>query len=268
MGGEFNSVVKDWDSTPLRVALCFPDVYDIGMPNLGLAIFYDLLNQQPDMLAERVYLPWVDMEAVMREQQIPLFSLETHHAVADFDVLAISIPYEQLYSNVLQVLDLAGLPLESTERGDDHPLVIAGGHSCYNPEPLSEFIDAFLIGEGEDAILEIAQAVSSGKESGRSREDLLEQLLAVAGLYIPRFYDVSYAEKGTVAEVVPNRSDATLPVLKRIVPELPPPTTRLVVPNIDTVHNRIPIEIMRGCTRGCRFWPRRHGHKTCPGAFS
>ncbi len=253
VGGEFNTVRKDWETTPIRIALCFPDIYEIGMPNLGLAIFYDLINSQPDMLAERVYLPWVDMEAVMRREGIPLYSLESKHPIAEFDLLAITLPYEQLYTNVLQVLDLAGLPIRAADRDDSMPLVIAGGHACYNPEPMSDFIDLFLIGEGEDAILEIPRLLHRLKEQGDSRDDQLGELARVEGAYVPRLYDVTYHPDGTVAGVRAVHSNARLPVLKRIVPVLPPPTTRFVVPNIDTVHNRVPVEIMRGCTRGCRF---------------
>ncbi len=253
VGGEYNSVRKDWDTVPMRVALCFPDIYEIGMPNLGLATFYDLINRRPDMLAERVYLPWVDMEAVMRREGIPLFSLETRHPVADFDLLAISVPYEQLYTNVLQVLDLAGLPLHSADRDESMPLVIAGGHACYNPEPLADFIDLFVIGEGEEAIIEIAERLGEMKQAGLVRHEQLVEMARFEGVYVPRFYAVDYREDGTLSSVRPTHEAARFPVLKRIVPVLPPPLTRFVVPNIDTVHNRVPVEIMRGCTRGCRF---------------
>lgn len=252
-GGEFNSISKPWDSVRVRIALAFPDIYEIGMPNLGLAIFYDLINRRSDMLAERVYLPWIDMEAMMRRDGIPLFSLETKHAVADFDVLAVSVPYEQLYTNVLQVLDLAGLPLRSLDRDETMPLVIAGGHACYNPEPLADFIDLFVIGEGEEAIVEMAEMIGQMKQAGLSRDEQLDRLARTAGVYVPRFYEVSYHADGVVAAITPTREVAQYPVLKRIVPVLPPPLTHFIVPNIDTVHNRVPVEIMRGCTRGCRF---------------
>lgn len=253
VGGEFNAISKPWDSARVRVALTFPDIYDIGMSNLGLAIFYDLINRRPDMLAERVYLPWTDMEAMMRRDGIPLFSLETKHAAADFDLLAISVPYEQLYTNVLQVLDLAGLPLPSLERDETMPLVIAGGHACYNPEPLADFIDLFVIGEGEEAIIEIAEKIGGMKQAGLPRGEQLDRLAGIAGVYVPRFYEVSYHSDDAVAAIKPTREVAQYPVLKRIVPVLPSPLTHFVVPNIDTVHNRVPVEIMRGCTRGCRF---------------
>ena len=262
VGGEYNSVVKNWDAAAVRVALAFPDLYDLGMSNLGIMILYEQLNRQPDMLAERVFSPWVDMEALMRAESLPLYSLETKHPVRDFDMLAISLPYEQLYTNALNLLDLAGMPLRSEQRDASFPLVIAGGHACFNPEPVADFIDAFVIGEGEEIIVELARCLQ--RMRGSSREELLRHVAGIQGMYVPRFYDVRYHADGTVAAIAPNRPQAPERVLKRIVPVLPPPFTNFLVPNIDTVHNRAPIEIMRGCTRGCRFLPRRHGY--APGA--
>lgn len=251
VGGEYNSVVKGWDSAAVKVALAFPDIYDLGMSNLGIMLLYDQLNRRPHLLAERVFNPWRDMEALMRERHIPLYSLETKHPILDFDLLGISIPYEQLYTNVLNLLDLAGMPVRSEDRDERYPLVIAGGHSCYNPEPMSAFIDAFVIGEGEEIIVEIAELV--GRMRGAPRDEVLRALVKVQGVYVPRFYDVTYHADGTVAAVEPNIPEAPKRVLKRIVPILPEPFTKFLIPNIDTVHNRAPIEIMRGCTRGCRF---------------
>jgi radical SAM family uncharacterized protein len=252
-GGEINQVVKDWRQINTRVAFVFPDIYDIGMSNLGWAILYDLLNQREDVLAERAFSPWADMETAMRENDIPLYSLETHHTLAEFDIVAFSLPYETLYTNTLNVLDLAGIPLFSTERDERNPLVIAGGHSTYNPEPMHAFIDAFVIGEGEDVIQDIVDCYQTWKGSGAPRSELLIQLSKIWGVYVPSLYEAEYYGDGTFAQMVKRVDSAPLPVVKRIVAKLPPPTTRLIVPYIETVHNRIPIEIMRGCTRGCRF---------------
>ena len=252
-GGEINQVVKDWRQVTTRVAFVFPDIYDIGMSNLGWAIMYDLLNQREDVLAERAFSPWADMEAAMRATGIPLYSLETHHSLAEFNIVAFSIPYETLYTNTLNALDLAGIPQFSTERDERHPLVIAGGHSTYNPEPMHAFIDAFVIGEGEEVIQDIVDCYQAWKESGAPRSKLLIKLSKIWGVYIPSLYQAEYYEDGTFAQIVKRVDEAPLPVLKRIVAKMPPPTTSLIVPYIDTVHNRIPIEIMRGCTRGCRF---------------
>ncbi len=251
VGGEYNSITKDWGHVPFRAALAFPDVYDLGMSNLGLMLLYDIYNQQPNMLAERVYSPWVDMEAAMRQHGVPLYSLETKHAILDFDLLGISLPYEQLFTNAVNMLDLAGMPVRSLERDERYPLVIAGGHACYNPEPMAEFIDAFVIGEGEEIILDVARALMATK--GHPREVQLRAIAQIQGMYVPRFYDVTYHEDGNVQSITPNVPEAPAKVLKRIVPVLPRPFTKFLVPNIDTVHNRAPIEIMRGCTRGCRF---------------
>lgn len=250
-GGEYNSVTKDWDAADVKVALAFPDIYDLGMSNLGIMILYDQINKQPDMLAERVFSPWVDMEQIMREDHIPLYSLETKHRIRDFDILGISLPYEQLYTNALNILDLADMPVRSRDRDESYPLVIAGGHSCYNPEPMADFIDAFVIGEGEEIIVEIARTMQKMRD--KSRTEQLCEIAKIQGMYVPRFYDVTYNPDGTLETTKPNIPEAPVRILKRIVPILPKPFTKFIVPNIDTVHNRAPIEIMRGCTRGCRF---------------
>ena len=252
-GGELNQTVKDWDRVPLRVALAFPDIYELGMSNLGLAILYDIVNRQPDALAERAFSPWPDLEAALRATGLPLFSLETRHPLSDFDVLGISLPYETLYTNALNMLDLAGIPLLTADRGSSDPLVVAGGHACYNPEPMAPFIDAFVIGEGEEVILDILACVRAWKGSAQSREALLRQLAGIWGVYVPSLYRVHYHADGTLQQVEALVPEARLPVIKRIVAKLPPPLTRLIVPYLDIAHNRIPIEIMRGCTRGCRF---------------
>lgn len=251
VGGEYNSVVKNWDATDIKVALAFPDIYDLGMSNLGIMNLYHQVNLRDNMLAERVFSPWLDMEAIMRRQQIPLYSLETKHPLRDFDLIGISLPYEQLYTNALNLIDLAGLPIISQERDERYPLVIAGGHACYNPEPMADFIDAFVIGEGEEIIVEIAELMR--RMRGSTRHQQLKAISTIQGMYVPRFYDVDYHADGTVGAIAPNQPGIPKRVLKRIVITLPKPFTKFIVPNIDTVHNRAPIEIMRGCTRGCRF---------------
>jgi radical SAM family uncharacterized protein len=252
-GGELNQIVKDWAGTPFRVALAFPEIYELGMSNLGLAILYKILNGQPDVLAERVYSPWTDMEQLMRSAQVPLYSLETKHPIADFDILALSLPYESLYTNTLNLLDLSDIPLLVSDRGRADAVVIAGGHSTYNPEPMADFIDAFVIGEGEDVILEIVEVVRAWSEGSGDRSELYRRLATIWGVYVPALYQPHYMEDGTLGHVDALVSEARLPVIKRIVSKLPAPVTNFIVPTIDITHNRIPIEIMRGCTRGCRF---------------
>ena len=252
-GGELNQIVKEWSTIPTRMALAFPDIYDLGMSNLGLAILYDILNRQSDVLAERVYLPWSDMEAAMRQANLPLYSLESKHPISEFDILGVSLPYETLYTNTLNLLDLSGIPLRGEERTGGHPLVIAGGHAALNPEPMAAFIDAFVIGEGEEVILEIVRTFKDWKTRQEPRGTLLESLAQIWGVYVPSLYEAHYLEDGTLSHIEARTEKAPVPVLKRIVPKLPPPLTRFIVPFIDVTHNRVPIEIMRGCTRGCRF---------------
>jgi len=252
-GGEINQVVKDWDAVQIRVALAFPDIYDLGMSNLGMAVLYDILNQRDDVLAERVYSPWTDMEAAMRTADLPLYSLESKHALTDFDLIGISLPYESLFTNALNLLDLGRIPLFSRDRTSEHPMVIAGGHATYNPEPMHAFIDAFVIGEGEEVIEEIVDCMQAGKQLNLNRTTMLHSLSKIWGVYVPALYKAHYNDDGTFAVIQKLVDDAPLPVQKRLVPKLPPPLTQFIVPYIDTVHNRAPIEIMRGCTRGCRF---------------
>ncbi len=250
-GGEYNQVVKDWDEIDFKVALGFPDIYELGMSNLGLMILYDIINKHRNLLAERVYSPWVDMEEIMRDKNLPLFSLESKRTIREFDMLALTLPYEQLYTNALNLLDLSGMPIHSELRDASYPLVIAGGHACYNPEPMAPFIDLFVIGEGEEVILKI---IGTMRAAGHlDRETQLRYLAQIEGCYVPRFYDVDYREDGTIIQINPIVPEAPQKVLKTIVPVLPPPVTDFIVPFIETVHNRAPIEIMRGCTRGCRF---------------
>ena len=261
VGGELNSLVKDWDKVATKVAFVFPDIYDIGVSNVGLKILYDQVNQREDALAERAYAPWLDMEALMREHEIPLYTLESKRPLACFDLIGFSLPYETLYTNTLNVLDLAGIPVRSEDRDETHPFIIAGGHSTMNPEPMYAFMDAFVIGEGEEVIHDIINTVQRFKSSQVGmpqpstfkREDVLRELARIQGVYVPRFYEAYYLEDGTVSHIEPTVPDVPRIVTKRIVPVLPPPPTRFIVPNIDIVHNRISVEIMRGCTRGCRF---------------
>jgi len=258
VGGEYNSVIKDWDAISTRVCLAFPDIYDLGMSNLGLMILYRALNELPNVLAERTYLPWVDMIAAMREAQIPLYSLENKRPLADFDLIGITLPYEQIFTNVLEMLDLAGIPLRSAERDARHPLIVAGGHATFNPEPMAPFIDAFIIGDGEEAIVEIVEAVRESREE--SREDQLRALARLSGVYVPRFYDVrthapstDTAREGTITAIEATVPEAELPVVKRVISAMSPPPTRLIVPTVEISHDRAAIEICRGCTQGCRF---------------
>ncbi len=253
VGGEFNQVIKDWSQVSTMVVLAFPDIYDIGLSNLGLSILYEILNKQDNILAERAYIPWKDMEAVMRSEGIPLYSLESNHPVSQFDILGITLPYETLFTNTLNLLDLSQIPLYTAERTENHPLVIAGGHACFNPEPMAPFIDAFLIGEGEEAILEIAETHRKWKLSGDSRDNLLKDLSKIWGVYVPALYKPAYSSEGKLQSISPIDNTAPAIITKRLVRTLPPPPVKFLVPSIDIVHNRITIEIMRGCTRGCRF---------------
>ncbi len=253
VGGEWNSIHKPWNSVRTRLALIFPDVYEIGISNMGIQVLYDQINRRPDALAERAYAPWVDMEAEMRRAGIPLYTLESKRPVAAFDIIGFSLPYETLYTSTLNLLDLAGIPLRSAERTAEHPLVIAGGHAVTNPEPMHAFIDAFAIGEGEAIVHDIIATWQAWKDSQQPRAALLRQLARIQGVYVPSLYRVTYQEDGTIAEIRPLAEEAPATVLKRMVPRLPPAPTRLLVPNIGSVHNRAAVEIMRGCTRGCRY---------------
>jgi radical SAM family uncharacterized protein len=259
VGGELHSVTKDWATVEVTLALAYPDLYEIGMSNLGLAILYDLVNRRPAFLAERVYAPWPDMEAALRAAGLPLYSLETRHALAEFDVIGFSLQHELNYSNVLNMLDLAGLPVWAHERTAEMPLVIAGGSCAYNPEPLAEFVDLFVLGEGEEVLLELLEAVAAWKRARRQgtgpedRRTLLRRLAQIPGIYVPSLYQVVYGPGGELRAINPAEEDVPARVRKRIVPRLGPTPTRPIVPIMETVHDRATVEIQRGCSRGCRF---------------
>jgi radical SAM family uncharacterized protein len=257
VGGEVNSVVKEWDSADVRWALFYPDAYEVGVPNQGIQILYEVLNERDGVLAERTYSVWPDLEELMRRHGVPQFTVDAHRPVGAFDVLGVSFATEMGYTNLLTALDLAGIPLHAADRDDSHPVVLAGGHAAFNPEPVAPFLDAVVLGDGEEAVLAITDAIASWKRAGRpgGRDGLLRTLAARCGVYVPRFYDVDYLPDGRIGRVIPNRSGVPRVVAKHTVMDLDDwqYPRKPVVPVHEAVHERFSVEIFRGCTRGCRF---------------
>ena len=255
IGNEVNSVIKDKNKVDIRFAMCFPDVYEIGMSHLGIQILYDMFNRFEDTWCERVYSPWTDLDKIMREKNIPLFALESQDAVRDFDFLGITLQYEMCYTNILQILDLSQMPLLAVERDENYPIVIGGGPCTYNPEPIAEFFDIFYIGEGETKYRELLDLYKEYKNTGKSKEEFLHLASKIPGMYVPSMYTVSYKEDGTIASFVPKYEDVPQTVLKEI--EMNVSDTyypmKPVVPFIKVTQDRVVLEIQRGCIRGCRF---------------
>ena len=255
IGGEVNAVVKDLQNVDIRFAMCFPDVYEIGMSHLGIQILYDMFNRRDDVWCERVYSPWVDLDKVMREEKIPLFALESQDLVRDFDFLGITIQYEMCYTNILQVLDLACIPLHAKDRTEEDPIVIGGGPCAYNPEPIAEFFDMFYIGEGETVYDELLDTYKENKKNGGSRMDFLEKACQIDGIYVPMFYDVTYHEDGTIDQFFPVNKHAPSVIHKQVVMDVTNTTypQAPIVPYIKVTQDRVVLEVQRGCIRGCRF---------------
>ncbi|SJN22553.1 TIGR03960 family B12-binding radical SAM protein [Luteococcus japonicus] len=257
VGGEHNSVVKQWDDVEVRWALMYPDAYEVGQPNQGVAILYEILNERDWILAERSYAVWPDLEKLMRAQGLPQFTLDAHRPVGAFDVLGLSFSTELTYTNMLNSLDLAGIPVHSADRREQDPIVLAGGHAAFNPEPIADFIDAAVLGDGEEATLLISEIIREWKAQDRpgGRDGLLQRLAETGEVYIPRFYDVSYLPDGRIQRVAPNRPGIPFQVRKHTLMDLDqwPYPAKPLVPLAETVHERYSVEIFRGCTRGCRF---------------
>ena len=255
IGGEVNSVMKDPEKVDIRFAMCFPDVYEIGMYHLGIQILYDMFNRREDVWCERVYSPWLDLDRVMREEKIPLFALESQDPVKNFDFLGITIQFEMCYTNILQILDLSGIPLHAADRTEEDPFVIGGGPCTYNPEPLADFFDIFYIGEGETVYDELLDVYKEWKKSGESREQFLRRAAGIEGLYVPMFYDAEYNADGTLKSFRPNDPCAPESVKKQVVTDVTaaPYPLSPVVPFIKATQDRVVLEIQRGCIRGCRF---------------
>lgn len=255
LGGEMNTLERQAQEGDLRFAFCFPDTYEVAMSHLGMKILYDILNNHPRTLCERVMMPWIDMLEGLRREEIPLFSLENRTPLRDFDVVGFTLQYEMSFTNILEMLDLGGIQVKSADRAEDAPIVVAGGPCAFNPEPLAPFIDAFMLGDGETVILEVCDIIRTLREQGAAREEILYALALIPGVYVPRFYTAAYHEDGRLASFVPNREGVPAAVTKRIELDLEnaPYPEKFPVPYTQVVHDRIVLEIMRGCTRGCRF---------------
>ena len=255
IGNEVNAVVKDRDSIDVRFCMCFPDVYEIGMSHLGIQILYGMLNSWDDVWCERVYSPWVDLDEIMRKENIPLFALESQDPIKDFDFLGITIQYEMCYTNILQVLDLAGIPLLATERGEDCPIVIGGGPCTYNPEPIADFFDIFYIGEGETQYRPLIDLYKKCRTEKTGREEFLRRAAKLPGMYVPRFYETTYHENGTIASFRPTEKGIPARIRKELVTDMTDSfyPMKPVVPYIKVTQDRVVLEIQRGCIRGCRF---------------
>ena len=255
IGGEVNEVIKEADQVRIRFCMCFPDVYEIGMSHLGIQILYDMFNKREDVWCERVYSPWMDMDALLRREQIPLFTLESQTPVKDMDFLGITIQYEMCYTNILQILDLSGIPLFSRDRDEACPIVIGGGPCVYNPEPVADFFDLFYLGEGEVVYDRLLDLYNDCKDQGLSRLEFLERAAEIPGIYVPRFYDISYHEDGTIEAMVPNNPHAPKTVTKQLMVDMTKASypEKPLVPYLKATQDRVVLEIQRGCIRGCRF---------------
>lgn len=257
IGNEYNVVKKDWDKVKLRTLFAFPDLYEVGMSHLGLRIIYHLVNDRPEYLMERVFAPWTDLEEELRTRKIPLFSLESQRPLADFDCIGFTLQYEMSYTNILNMLDLGNIPLLAKDRGDSHPLIMGGGPCAFNPEPLADFFDFFVLGEGEEVILEILELLARYRENkdGMKKEALLKELAATRGVYVPSFYEPVYNANGELKEITVKEDWVPSRVIKRVVGDLDKTyfPVRPIVPYMEIVHDRIMLEVLRGCTRGCRF---------------
>ena len=255
IGGEINMVQKDKTHVDIRFCMCFPDVYEIGMSHLGIQILYDMFNRRDDIYCERVYSPWRDLDKIMREKNIPLFALESQEPVRDFDFLGITLQYEMCYTNILQILDLSGIPFHSTERTLDDPFVIGGGPCAYNPEPIADFFDIFYIGEGETVYFELMDAYKEWKKLGAGREEFLKMAVQIEGIYVPQFYEASYNDDGTLSEFMPVCPEFPTSIKKQVQSDLSQTyyPDKPLVPYIKVTQDRVVLEIQRGCIRGCRF---------------